>query len=111
MPRAEMGLWNMLALTRFLFLVLLLFVDWYFDTSFGRSAFEGPLASTLAVSKAAEQKERVCKEYEVKDLIQTASLVQEADLCLSVLMLLPEGVGPFFLPEADRIYVYMSMQC
>jgi hypothetical protein len=46
---------------RFLFLLLLLAVDWYFDTSLGQSPFDRPMSSTEACCESLVYKQRLCE--------------------------------------------------
>jgi hypothetical protein len=101
----------MRAVSRFLFLLVLLGIDWYFDTSFGQSPFDGPMSSTAAVCQSSVQKQRVCKRLEVANLIEATPLVEAADPHLSALPPLRGKAGAFVPPDADLAYVFMSMQC
>jgi hypothetical protein len=101
----------MRALPRFLFLLVLLAIDWYCDTSFGQSPFDGPMSSTEAVCKLPVQRQRVCKKLEVADLIEATPPVEAADPHLSAPPPLRGKAGAFALHDSALAYVFMSMQC
>jgi hypothetical protein len=98
-------------LPRFLFLLVLLAIDWYFDTSLGQSPFDGPMSSTAAVCQSSVQKQRACKRLEVADLIEATPLVEVADPNQAGSPPLRGKAGGFVPPDADLAYVFMSMQC
>lgn len=100
----------MRAVSRLLFLLMLLAVDWYFDTSFGNSPVSTPLSSTEAVYQSPVQKQRVCKKLEVADFTGPAPLVEAAHPHLAAPPLWGRA-GAFAPPGAGLAYVFMSMQC
>jgi hypothetical protein len=97
--------------SRFLPLLLLLAVDWYFDTSFGHSAFEAPMSSTAAFCQSLARKQEVCKKLEAVDLIGPTGFAERSDQLPSRPSPLPAGADTFLLPGAEQVYVFMSMQC
>jgi hypothetical protein len=99
------------ALSRFLLLLLLLALDWYFDISFGRSPFEGPMSSTPVLCSSNVQKQRVCNTLEMSDLIEITPLVESADHQSSAPSPVREQAGAFILAGSELAYVFMSMQC
>jgi hypothetical protein len=100
----------MRAVSRLLFLLMLLAIDWYFDTSFGNSPVSTPMSSTEAVCPSPVQKQRVCKRLEVTDLIGATPLIEAAGPHLAPPPLRGKA-GAFVPPGADLAYVFMSMQC
>jgi hypothetical protein len=101
----------MWAIYRFLFLLGLLAIDWYFDTSLGQSPLEGPMSSTASVSQSPVHKQRFCKIFEVAELMEAAPLVEAAVPRRSALLSLRGEAGAFILSDAELAYVFMSMQC
>ena len=101
----------MWAVSRLLFLLMLLAIDWYFDTNFGNSPVSPPMSSTEAVCPSPVQKQRVCKGLEVADSIGATPLVEAADPHLAAPPPLRGKARAFVPPGADLAYVFMSMQC
>jgi hypothetical protein len=95
---------------RLVFLLLLLSVDWYFDTSFGTSPFDRPMSSTEAFCKALAYKQDIQQELsrpEMRCPAQMAILVAPPVLS----SLLDFESLDSIPPDADPVFDFTSMLC
>jgi hypothetical protein len=102
---------HMWAVSRFLFLLGLLVIDWYFDTSFGQSPLDGPMSSTASLSQSPIHKQQSCKKLEVLDIVASSPHSEAAASHFSALHSQGGKAGAFVPMDAVLAYVFMSMQC
>jgi hypothetical protein len=95
---------------RLAFVLLLLGIDWYVDTSCGLSPFTRPMYSTEVVCKSIVYKhdiQQTIDRPEALDADSSASLLQRSASPMSARSEAPVLI----LPGADPIFAFMSMQC
>jgi hypothetical protein len=96
---------------RFLFLLALLAVDWYFDTSFGHDPFNRPMCSTEAYCESLVHKQHLCDLLAAPCLLGAGSLFEAFDQQLAAsgpcgtVLTTPPVLG------ASLDHVFTSMQC
>ena len=99
-----------LRMQRLVFLLLLLAVDWYFDTSFGTSPFDRPMSSTEAFCKALAYKQDIQQELsrpELRGPAQMAILVAPPVRASLLDYESPDSISP----EAGPVFDFTSMLC
>jgi hypothetical protein len=96
---------------RLFFLLLLLGVDWYFDTSFGTSPFTRPMYSTEVVCNSLDCKRDIDLKIDTLPLVSHASFVVNKVWTLPPSPTLLQSNSSHFLLDPSSAYLLMSMQC
>jgi hypothetical protein len=96
---------------RFLFLLLLLDVDWYFDTSFGHDPFNRPMCSTEAYCESLVSKQHLCDLLAAPCLLGASSRFEAFDQRLRASCLAGDAIPTPLVSGAALDQVFTSMQC
>jgi hypothetical protein len=95
---------------RLTLLLLLLGIDWYFDTSFGTSPFTRPMYSTEVVCNSLSYKHDLQTKLDLPDSLDVASSACLIDPMPSPIPGAAKAPLPA-LPSAAHTYIFMTMQC
>ena len=95
---------------RLILLLLLLSVDWYFDTSSGASPFSRPFCNTEIVCQSNSKGQPSTWEFRAFVSMHPASDVAALD-CPYLRGIDPRAVSRSYSVSDDSIYVFMSIQC
>ncbi|HZU36830.1 MAG TPA: hypothetical protein VFA18_13005 [Gemmataceae bacterium] len=98
-------------LTRLLFLLLLLAIDWYADTSLGSSPTSADMRSTDAYCRCLAHKQLIGQSLAVSHRLVTAPPVDSSSQSRDNLFT-PLGEAPGLGRQgSDLTHLFMSMQC
>jgi hypothetical protein len=96
---------------RLVLLLLLLCVDWYFDTSFGTSPLTRPMYSTETFCHSMVYKQDVQRKIDGPELIDAAAAaIGPSQCCPAPVRALQESASSI-VSSTDLVYVFMSIQC
>jgi hypothetical protein len=96
---------------RLFFLLLLLCVDWYFDTSFGTSPFTRPMYSTEVVCNSLACKRDFDLEIDTLPLVSHETFVVNRVWTQPPSLILHQSNSSHFFSDSRLAYLLMSMQC
>jgi hypothetical protein len=95
---------------RLVLLLLLLGVDWYFDTASGASPFSRPFCSTEIVCQSKTEGQESARVLRAFDSLHPAPEVATFDFPQARIPK-PRQVSRSLSTSDDSMYVFMSLQC